>query len=84
MNLLKRFVKQSKQVPFEHHKQSAAKQMACSNESGAEISSESNESFLMEETFSFDLTDELENPFPGATEVNGTAKKTEERKFPFI
>ena len=56
---------------FDHHKQSAAKQMACSNEStsGAKISSESDESSLFEEIFSFDLTDDLENPFPCATEA---------------
>ena len=36
-----------------HHKQPAATQMACSNESGAEISSESDESSLLEEIFSW-------------------------------
>ena len=54
---------------FDRHKQSAAKQMACSNESGAEISLESDESSLLEESFSFDLKDDLENPFPCATEA---------------
>ena len=68
-NLLKRFVKKSKQVLFDHHKQSAAKQMACSNKSGAEISSDSDESSLLEEIFPFDLTDDLENPFPCAIEA---------------
>ena len=67
LNLLKR--KKRKQVLSDHRKQSAAKQMACSNESGAEISSESDESSLLEEIFSFDLTDDLENPFPCATEA---------------
>ena len=68
-----------------HHKQPAAAQMACSNESGAEISAESDESSLLEEFFSFDLTDDLENPF--SCEAEGTAEKTEDRKskrkFPF-
>ena len=54
---------------YDHHKQSDAKQMACSNESGAEISSESDESSLLEEVFLFDLTYDLENPFPCATEA---------------
>ena len=58
-----------------HHKQPTATQMACSNESGAEISSESDESSLLEEIFSFDLTDDLENPFPCVTEAEGTAEK---------
>ena len=44
----------SKQVLFDHHKQSTAKQVACSNESGAEISSESDESSLLEDILSFD------------------------------
>ena len=43
LNLLKRFVKKSKQMLFDDHKQSAAKQMECSNESSAEISLESDE-----------------------------------------
>ena len=38
-----------------HRKQSAAKQMSCSNEIGAEIASESDESSLLEEIFLSDL-----------------------------
>ena len=41
----------------------------CSNESGAEISSESDKSILLEEIFSFDLTDDLEIPFLCGTEA---------------
>ena len=62
--------------------------MSCSNESAAEISSESDESSLLEEIFSFDLTDDLENPFPCATEAEGTAgkdrRRKSKRKFPHL
>ena len=69
---------------FNHYKQLAAKQMACSNESGAEISSESEESSLLEDIFSFDLTDDFENPFPCATEAEGTAEKIEDKEKAYI
>ena len=61
--------------------------MACSNESGAETPSELIGSGV-EEIFSFDLTDDLENPFPCATEAEGTAEndrrqRKSKRKFHF-
>ena len=54
--------------------------MACSNESGADISSEADESSLLEKILFIDLTDDLENPFQCFTEAEGTGEKPKTKK----